>query len=92
MPIEVFLELTPIEFYEALWEKEKHEEDIVTAQIRTICETIRLQTWYLLNQQIPRGKRLKNPDKLMPFKWEKTKPTQTVEQMRTMMKALAGKK
>lgn len=90
MPFEQFLELTPREFSNALWERERHEEEIVTAQIKTICETIRLQTLHFVNTQLPKGKKVKNPKQLIRFQWdENILPAQTEEEMKAMMKAIA---
>lgn len=90
MLFEQFLDLTPYEFYEGLREKEKHEEQLVLSNVRTICETIRLQTLHLVNVQLPKGKKVSNIKKLMLFKWEKEpQPAQTQEQMKAIMKALA---
>jgi hypothetical protein len=90
MPFKEFLELTPVEFYTSLWEREKHEENVVLAQIRTICETIRLQTYHLMNVQLPRGHKIKDYKKLGTFTWERVpKPAQSFEEMKGIMKAMA---
>jgi hypothetical protein len=90
MPFEQFLDLTPFEFYEALREREDHEDQLTLAYVRTICETVRLQTYHLVNIQLPKGKKISNVKKLMLFKWEKEpQPAQTQDQMKAIMKALA---
>jgi hypothetical protein len=75
-----------------LWEKEEHEENLIIAQVRVVCETLRMQTFHLLNQQQPKNKKL-GPHylkKLMNFKWEKVeKEPQTFEEMKAIMKAVA---
>src|SRR5262245_54082658 len=75
MPLEQFLELTPREFFDALWEREQHEQDVVTAQVRIICETIRMQTAHLLNIQLPKLRKIDDLKKIMTFKWESEKVT-----------------
>lgn len=92
MSLKEFLELTPKEFFEALWEREEHEEHKIIAQVRMICETIRLQTAHLLNIQLPRGKKIQRLSSLMQFDWDKkkAKPAQTKEEMKAIMKVIAG--
>lgn len=89
MPFEVFLELSPKEFFSALYEKEKHEADMVLAQIKSICNVIRLQTFHLVNVQLPKGKQVRDVKQLMKFEWDKARPAQTVEEMKGIMKAIA---
>lgn len=94
MKFEDFLDLTPKEFFEALWEREEFEEKRIVAHIRPICETIRMQTLHLMNIQLPKGEKIYNLKRLMKFKWEKeeeTRPAQTFESMRSIMKAIANK-
>lgn len=86
----MFLDLTPAEFYTSLWEKEQHEEDVVIAQVRIVCETIRLQTAHLINIQTGKGHKIRNVKKLMRFQWEQeVQPAQTKEEMIGMMKMIA---
>lgn len=87
MSFEMFLDLTPIEFFEALWEKEKHEEDIVMAYVRPLCESIRMSTFHLCNLQLKR--KINDPKKLMKFNWENSTPAQTREEMKKTMKQIA---
>lgn len=89
MPLNVFLDLTPKEFFNSLREREKHEGDVIMGQVRTICETIRLQTLHLLNVQLPKGKKIRQPKQIMKFKWDQAQPAQTVEEMKQIMKAIA---
>lgn len=88
MPFEQFLDLTPREFFEGLREKEKYEEEMLTYQVRMVCETLRTQTAHLMNQQ---GAKVRNVKKLMKFPWERAaaKPAQTQEQLKVTMKAMA---
>ena len=83
-----FLELTPKEFYYALWDKEKYDGYVVKAIIRPICDTLRKQTHLLYNLQLPKNKKVRNEKQLMRFAWdvEVTKPTQSREQMKAVMK------
>lgn len=89
MPFEVFLDLTPKEFFNALYEKEKYESNIVLAQVRAICDTIRLQTFHLINVQLPKGRKYRDAKQLMRFEWDTARPAQTVEEMKQIMKAIA---
>lgn len=89
MPFETFLDLTPKEFFDVLYDKEEHEKDIILAQVRTICDTIRLQTYHLVNVQLSEKKKIRDSKQLMKFEWDKPKPTQTAEDMKKVMKAIA---
>lgn len=90
MPWEQFLDLTPKEFFSALQEKEDHESNVAFDQVKTICQTIRMQTLLLVNGQ--RKRPLRNVKKLWIFSWEKEDitPPQTKEEMVSMMKAIAN--
>lgn len=91
MSLEVFLELTPKEFFEAVKNREEYDGYAVKAIIRPLCDVIRLQTQYLFNISVPRKDRVKDPKKLMQFSWdyESRKEPQTYEEMKAVMKAIA---
>ena len=91
MTVNTFLDITPKEFYHALEYKEKYDVHIVKATIRPICETLRTQTWYLMNIQLPRGKKIVHEKKLMQFEWdaEDIRKPQTKKQMVATMKDIA---
>lgn len=92
MLFEEFLELTPVEFFDALTDKVKHEEELVLSQVRIICETLRLQTAHIVNvvKGAMGGRAIKDERKLMKFPWERAiKPAQTREEMKAIMKAIA---
>lgn len=91
MTINTFLDITPREFYNALNYKEKYDVDVVKATIRPICDTLRTQTWYLMNIQLARGKKIANEKRLMQFEWDKEniRKPQTKEEMVGTMKDIA---
>lgn len=87
LPLEQFLDLSPKELFDALRERDKHDEELILGQVKVICETIRMQTAHLMNVQ---GAKIRNPKKLMKFAWESgATPAQTAEQMKATMKAIA---
>lgn len=55
---------------------------------------MRLQTMFLVNLQLPTGKQLKKPEKLMRFEWERGTPEQvpklTKEDWARREEALSG--
>ena len=63
-----FYDLTPVEFYEALSD---HELEIENNR-RFELEKMRIQTFYLINIQLPISKRLKQPKELISFEWEQS--------------------
>ena len=92
MTLGAFLDITPLEFYNALIDKEKYDTHGIEATVSAICDTIRMQTWYLLNVHLPRGKKVSNEKNLMLFPWddEDSKQPQTKEEMIATMKMIAG--
>lgn len=88
----MFLELTPVEFFAAVKSKEEYDGYAVKSVIRHVCETMRLQTHWLVNIQLPKNKKIKNPRQMMRFLWddEIIKPSQTREEMKSVMKAIAS--
>ena len=92
MTLGAFLDITPKEFYHALRDKEKYDTYTVKATISAICDTIRMQTWWLMNIQLPAGKKISNEKNLMLFPWddEDSKEPQTKEEIIATMKMIAG--
>ena len=92
MTLRTFLDITPLEFYNALIDKEKYDTHGIEATVSAICDTIRMQTWYLMNIQLPAGKKISNEKNLMLFPWdhEDSKEPQTKEEMIATMKMIAG--
>lgn len=64
-----FLQLSPNELYQALTVKRKQIE----GDQRFALETMRLQTFYLINVQLPKKSSLSRPQELMKFEWERVK-------------------
>ena len=92
MTLKSFLDTTPKEFYEALRSKEEYDNNTVKATVRAICDTLRTQTWFLMNIQLSAGKKISNEKNLMLFPWdhEDSKEPQTKEEMKATMKMIAG--
>lgn len=92
MSLEVFLELTPKEFFAALKNREEYDGFTVKAVIRHVCETIRYQTFWLVNLKLPKNKKIRDPKKIMAFTWESenVKEPQTHEEMKAVMKAISS--
>lgn len=91
---EEFYDLSEKDFIRALKDKEKYESTLLQSSVtRAICETIRMQTLALINAQIPKGKpRIWNAKKLWRFNWEEEEGSQTREQMKNTMRAIASRK
>ncbi len=89
---EEYLKLTPIEFFHALNQRHKKEEDLILNIVRPICESVRMSTLYLFNIQVRKKDRIRNVKKLMVFPWERkyTKP-QTLKEMKGVMKVMTTK-
>ena len=90
---EHFLDLSPKEFYDALKDDNERKEQEIKVITRSISETIRMQTILLMNIS---GKSLKKDidndvkmKKVFPFSWDQEE-TQTIGQMKTIMKTLAA--
>lgn len=88
LDMDVFLELTPYEFFHALNDYEQVEQ----SKVIPICESIRMNTLWLVNVQLPRGKRVRRAQQLMKFPWDgrQQRKAQTPEQMKNVMKMIAA--
>jgi hypothetical protein len=97
-----FLDLTPMELSLALEDdnqKEKIGLQATEAIIKNICETIRMETFYLNNKltnllQVwgsKQAKTVSKPDRLIAFVWDKEKenPADTLKSMKAKMHSLA---
>ena len=64
---------------------------LVESNVKIICDTIRVQTYYQLNVQLAKKDKVKKPSDLIAFPWDdKTVKRQTKKQMVNVMKAIAG--
>lgn len=70
-----FFNLTPLEFFNALEDHNKRTDNSRQFQL----ETMRLQTLYLINANLPEHKQYKDPRVLMKFEWEKDPSAEPVE-------------
>lgn len=82
-----FYRMTPVEYYYAMKEYGKGQEFFH----HTTYEAMRVQTWMLVNLQLDRGKKINDPRRLMPFNWDTPQKPQTVEEMKKILYAIAGK-
>ena len=80
-----FLDLTPREFYLAL----KDTDDFQMLALKPICNAIRLSTYWLVNIQLPKNKKIRNPKKLWEHSWDRNELPQTKEEMIRTMKFIA---
>jgi len=68
---------------------EEYSEKQMMAQ-RTVYESMRLQTFFLINIQLSQKDRMKEVTKLMSFPWDKEQKkevkTQSVEEVKTVLK------
>lgn len=91
-----FYELTPREFQHALNDFDEMEtaklKTVVETNQRAIWESARWVSFRAQNLMALKGrpKKVNRPDQLVKFPWEKVKK-QTVDQMRMILFALAGK-
>lgn len=78
-----FWETTPRAFFSKL---DKHYESELWRQ-RQDWERMRLQTAFLINIQLPKGKKIK-PTELMPFEWDEKKQVKapTKEEINRILK------
>lgn len=81
------MEVTPLEFYEAI----KDDTDTRVQQVRLIADSIRMQTLWLVNIQLPRNKKIRNAKKLWQFPWddEGRKAVQNFDEMKQVLKRIA---
>ena len=87
-----FYESAPIEIDSALedWENVRQYED---EKHHAELEMLRLQTSYLLNVQLDKKSRIKDPKKLIQFGWEieeKIKHEQSVDDQKKVLMAIAS--
>ncbi len=86
-----FLDITPREFYLALEDDGKQKKDKMDAVVRPICETIRLQTFHLVNVQLAKKDQVTDEKRLIPFPWDRERFKQQSKQgMVTTMKSIAA--
>jgi hypothetical protein len=83
--------MSPIEFYYAM--EEYSERKMVDA--RVIYESMRLQTYFLIDIQLSKGHKLKGVTKLMKFPWDiENKPQevkkQSMEEMKQVLKGIVN--
>jgi hypothetical protein len=84
-----FLDLCPVEFWLALKDHERCEED----KVKPVCEAIRMSTLWLVNVQLPKKYRVKKKEKIMSFAWDKNRTKrvpQTAEQMKSVFQAIVS--
>ena len=85
----MFLSLTPREFSLALEDNQRNE----LSRVRPIAEAIRMSTWWLVNIQLEKGKKIKKKEQLMMFGWESEEDlhgkAQTAEEMKSVMRFIA---
>lgn len=86
MSADAFTDISPREFYLAL----KDDAQTKQEQAKIVCETLRMQTWYLVNLELPQHKRIRKPRHLMSFPWDERMVAQTPEEMRRMFRLIAG--
>jgi len=91
-----FMQITPIEFHHAMVKKREfiqNENEFNLSRTKIIAETIRMETLFLVNVQLPRNKKIRKAQRLFLFDWERPDPTkvkrQTREEMKAVMKAIA---
>lgn len=83
-----FMNITPLEFYYALQDRAEYDGLTVKAIIRPLVEVVRLHLFYTLNIHLPRGKKIRKPESLFRFDWERKK-AQSLDEMKRVMKAIA---
>lgn len=88
LPSNQFLDLTPMEFWTAIKDKDEYE----LSKIKPVCEAIRMETWWLFNAAVDTRSRIRKKERLMAFPWDKgyvAKTPQTREEMKGVMKFMA---
>lgn len=91
LTLDQFLQLTPLEFWLAIKDKDEYE----LSKIKPVCEAIRMQTWWLYNVAADRRSKIRKKERLMAFPWDKErelKKPQTREEMKDTMKLMASGK
>lgn len=87
-PTQFYL-LSPVEFHYAIKDDRMRQEQ----NTRDTFDAMRLQTWVLVNMQVKKGHQLSQPEKLFTFPWDKKKEqkTQSLDEMKAALMAIAGK-
>ena len=88
-----FYKTTPVEFYYALKDNKEQEEGKLNVIVRTVYESMRLQT-VLIHNMNPYSKRaIRKPENLLQFEWDvlEKKKVQSIEEMKKVMSSMAGK-
>ena len=92
LSVNQFLDITPLEFWLAIKDKDEYE----LSKIKPVCEAIRMETWWLYNAAVDRRSKIRKKERLMTFPWDKErslKKPQTREEMKDVMKLMSsGKK
>lgn len=86
-----FYELSPGEYYEALYDQQQREKVILEVQTHTIWEAVRINIFYsqLNNPYISKTHKPKRPADVFSFSWEKySDKTQSVEDMKRVLKII----
>lgn len=77
-----FLEITPLEFYNAI----KEFDEVEISKIKPVAEAIRMSTWWLVSVQLPKKKRIRKPERLWTYPWDQTKKKpQSPAEMKNVM-------
>lgn len=88
-----FYKTTPIEFYYALKDNKEWEEGKLNIIVRTIYESMRLQTVFVHNMNPYSKRAIRKPESLLKFEWDKIKQPkiQTLEEMKKALYSIAGR-
>lgn len=89
LTIEQFFEFTPREFIFALRDKQEIMVVQNKMQLRTIFESMRLQTMIIYNTNPYAKKKFKDVRKFMPFGWDEKSKVQTVDDMKSTLISIA---
>jgi len=68
-----FWDLAPVELNKILTFTAKKRKDTYESHYRDMYESMRLQTLYLVNAQLPGKSQVKSLEALMPLPWDKVK-------------------
>lgn len=84
-----FYELTPGEFYEALYDQQQREKTILEVQTHTIWESSRNVLFYLERMNPYVKKKAKRVTEIFSLPWDKAESGgQTIEQMKQVLLAI----
>lgn len=85
MSVAEFYDLSPVEFFYSM---EEYGERQMTYH-KVVYDSMRLQTFFLVNLQLARKDKIKDVHKLMPFPWDKEQSKevkkQSVEEMKQIL-------